>query len=555
MSESTDQQSQLLPDKEKQPKKDKWTLLFLNTWSFEILSIVFTAACFITLCCLLLIYNLKRSPDLPQGLTLNSIVSVLATAAKSSLLFSISNAIGQLKWIWFRQGKRQLYDMQAVDDASRGPLGSLSILFQRQHPGGLLLSLGAMVTIISLAFDPFVQQIVSYPVRQVISPSDVATMKQARFPLSAENTGADVDDAFDHAMHAGLWSDNFILDPTCPSGNCTWPVFLSAGWCSKCEDVTSTARLVGCTDPVDLNASSNGTQSSPCSIDLSHGTASDTPLTIQPYNFNFGSTGPRPYTIEVPSEAIWAVNYEDQIGLVSRTNSTYLGVQDPLVVLAHAELDLPFDKTTTFVPVHAEQNLTIRRVTECVISMCARNNNVSVSRGVFSNNMSSVDFGHMFYRNFNATAAESPDNRFAAYGQKPCWKPIHGLANNNDSDAISNPDDFQLCLDSYNAQFTSFKELFTLSATYTLLAGDGDHWSMIEQPLGPNLKRVKSAGLEAIMSNIANSLTKYAYSISNDTVAGEVRMLEVYVAVDWRFLALPLRSSCWGLHSWSAPFV
>lgn len=258
MSENTDQQSQLLPDKEKQPTKDKWTLLFRNTWSFEVLSILFTAACFITLCCLLLVYNLKQSPDLPQGLTLNSIVSILVTAAQSSLLFSVGNAIGQLKWIWSRQGKRQLYDMQAVDDASRGPLGSLTILLQRQHPGSLLLSLGATVMIIPVAFDPFVQQIVSYPVRQVISPSDVATMKQTRFPLSAENTGDDVDDAFDHAMNAGLWPKFLswirpVRQEIVPGLSFCRPDGATSAM------MTSTACLFGCTDPVDLHASSTGT--------------------------------------------------------------------------------------------------------------------------------------------------------------------------------------------------------------------------------------------------------------------------------------------------------
>lgn len=34
------------------------------------------------------------------------------------------NAIGQLKWIWFQEGKkRHLHDLQVFDDVSHGPLG------------------------------------------------------------------------------------------------------------------------------------------------------------------------------------------------------------------------------------------------------------------------------------------------------------------------------------------------------------------------------------------------------------------------------------------------
>ena len=59
----------------------------------------------------------------------NAIVSALATASKTSLLCAVTGAIGQLKWCWFEQ-ERKLYDLQALDEASRGPAGSLALLFR-----------------------------------------------------------------------------------------------------------------------------------------------------------------------------------------------------------------------------------------------------------------------------------------------------------------------------------------------------------------------------------------------------------------------------------------
>ncbi|KAL4860792.1 hypothetical protein BDV12DRAFT_181109 [Aspergillus spectabilis] len=48
-------------------------------------------------------YNGKPSPELPYGVTLNVMLSVLASDTKSSLIFVTSTAIGQLKRIWYRQ--------------------------------------------------------------------------------------------------------------------------------------------------------------------------------------------------------------------------------------------------------------------------------------------------------------------------------------------------------------------------------------------------------------------------------------------------------------------
>lgn len=89
----------------------------------------------------------------------------------------MAESIGQLKWVWFfEQGKdarnKPLYDIQSFGGASRGPLGSLMILFRQK--GLSLASLGAAITLLSLAFDPFIQQIIDYPLREITKNSDLA---------------------------------------------------------------------------------------------------------------------------------------------------------------------------------------------------------------------------------------------------------------------------------------------------------------------------------------------------------------------------------------------
>ncbi|KAJ5432121.1 uncharacterized protein N7458_011277 [Penicillium daleae] len=68
--------------------------------------------------------------------------------------------------------------MQSFDNARRGPLGALCLLFQ--HRGLSIASLGAIVTILAMALDPFVQQILSYPVQQTPGITAQATMSQAQ---------------------------------------------------------------------------------------------------------------------------------------------------------------------------------------------------------------------------------------------------------------------------------------------------------------------------------------------------------------------------------------
>lgn len=65
-----------------------------------------------------------------KGVTLNTAISVLAVCMKASLLFAVSECIAQWKWILFsRAARRPLIDFEHIDRASRGPLGSVKVLF------------------------------------------------------------------------------------------------------------------------------------------------------------------------------------------------------------------------------------------------------------------------------------------------------------------------------------------------------------------------------------------------------------------------------------------
>jgi hypothetical protein len=144
-------------------KEWSWGSSRLDAWFLEISMTVFSIACFIGIRGVLIAYDQKSRPEFYYGLFLNAIVSVLATSCKSSLIFAIGEAMGQLKWVWFYANPKKLLDIQTLDSASRGPLGSITALYQRTRRS--IASLGAAVIILLLAFDPFIQQIINYPIR------------------------------------------------------------------------------------------------------------------------------------------------------------------------------------------------------------------------------------------------------------------------------------------------------------------------------------------------------------------------------------------------------
>lgn len=76
-------------------------------------SMIFSTACFIAIVAVLIAFNRKKRPNISYDLSLNTIVSVLATACKSSLVFAVGEAISQLKWVWF-QDRKELVAMQGT---------------------------------------------------------------------------------------------------------------------------------------------------------------------------------------------------------------------------------------------------------------------------------------------------------------------------------------------------------------------------------------------------------------------------------------------------------
>lgn len=97
-------------------------------WWWELFSLFVSFSCVSAIIGVLAFYDGKRQPDFViPGITLNAFVALFAAVAKAALILPVSEAIGQLKWMWFKKDSK-LWDFFTFDGASRGPWGSLMLL-------------------------------------------------------------------------------------------------------------------------------------------------------------------------------------------------------------------------------------------------------------------------------------------------------------------------------------------------------------------------------------------------------------------------------------------
>lgn len=73
-------------------------------------------------------------------------------------MLSVAACISQWKWAYFRSNRRRLVHLDIIEEASRGPLGSVQMLTSVTWGLG---TLGAIVTIVALGIDTFAQQVIS----------------------------------------------------------------------------------------------------------------------------------------------------------------------------------------------------------------------------------------------------------------------------------------------------------------------------------------------------------------------------------------------------------
>ncbi|RHZ55393.1 hypothetical protein CDV55_105242 [Aspergillus turcosus] len=346
----------------------------------------------------------------------------------------------------------------------------------------------------------------------------------------------------------GLWSsEDMNLPPKCSSGNCTWDTFPSIGICSQCADLTSIAKL-SCSLP-----GPDETFNKTCHIALPHPWVGEDLVsgdTIVPGSFSISSS----YGImTMPDVVIWErfsvqdldesdEAFESDPDLLfsedpQHPNSTFAGVNNPLVAYAYAEMEMKRGHLSNNTP--TSDNVILSKVTECSLSVCLRQYNISVTNGDASINTSIPDLGVTYL-------AQSPDT--TKPGETiPCWRPKHPYT--TDAQPMLNLTFCDWGMQSLQGQMSDVLPVVNqISWQWDSINGWGAN-SDIEAVEGesafeyngiePNADRIVTIGFEEAMKRIAASLTRLGLKTTNDSFHGTVNTEEVFVSVQWPWLTFP----------------
>ncbi|CAG8900297.1 unnamed protein product [Penicillium egyptiacum] len=238
VSDTADQENKL-----HKTKPSVWKFIS-NLFIWEVLTMTLSSGLLVAIVVILTQYDDRPQPAW-RLVSLNSVISWLSTISKACVLSSISEGIGQLKWVWFTRKSRPLVDLGAFDVASRGVYGCAGLVWKLRARHFAVLS--SLAVILAIAFDPFVQNLIHYYPKAIADSSGTAIVSSnsdydARGPpLDAAMTYLDPE------MKANIYNSIFNSDSsrpwsipryTCSSGNCTWDPISTLEMRASCTNVT-----------------------------------------------------------------------------------------------------------------------------------------------------------------------------------------------------------------------------------------------------------------------------------------------------------------------------
>lgn len=223
---------------------------FWTSWEWEF------AACFLVLAIPVFIFATLYThsgqplPQWPFRVSINSLLSIYALVLKAATGFLLTSCIGQLQWAWFSE-TRPLTDMLRFDSATRGADGALELIW-RQRFRQPLTALGCIIMVLSVALDPFVQQLVrpvdcsvelldnnaaaTLPRTNVFEDGCTGNSSTRQYTESTEV----VNKVIEGVLYAAIFNPEQGPPWQCSTSNCTFQDnYGTLGFCYSCKDVSA----------------------------------------------------------------------------------------------------------------------------------------------------------------------------------------------------------------------------------------------------------------------------------------------------------------------------
>jgi hypothetical protein len=336
-----------------------------------------------------------------------------------------------------------------------------------------------------------------------------------------------------------------------------WLPFKSVGWCSKCEDRTSSTNISNCKLEDIILGLGRDDIADYCVLNLGHGANFSL---IRNLRMSFDTDGARldgNYT----EEAIWPLSYGNsgaklsvlQAPELSSGPTRLLGVLNPLIMMGHAivELDAEMDGTTT----RNYTNFNVLRVAEasqCILNPCEKTMSLTRINGTttWKSDDESINFGKLIARNvpdasdagfmtlcwqaedgdLDLASFDNDEGRYAVDKRKRAFCPVEDYAY-----------DIQKSLQGRKNRKLGFLVSGGFASSYLFNYTDEDEGFDYDYKIG----RFNTVGPQATrtlgqrVENIAVALTNWGLQTTNDTWPGEAIAEEPFVRVRWQWFALP----------------
>ncbi|KAF2853174.1 hypothetical protein T440DRAFT_552970 [Plenodomus tracheiphilus IPT5] len=535
----------------------------LKRWLLEVVSWVFSLLCMAAIVGVLI--KLKDEPLTKwalaekTGLTLNAYISILSKMAGAALILPVSEALGQLKWSWFLEHSKQMWDFEIFDNASRGPWGSLLLLIRTK--GRALAALGAMIMLCSLALDPFFQQVVDFPDRWALqnTSSSIPRVEDYNPPYVPVYVYGDEKSTEDRAL-AAIGREFFYGNGTqpvpfgngtrpgiplsCPTSNCTWPQYETLAVCSSCADVTSLLDLTYNCFNSSINWSANYT-----------GVIGDAPYangTVCGYYLNATSETPILLSgyVEDPDmelgqgealvvRAVPLTDFDTKLPLYGVGSINFKDIRNPILDALIASA--PGGSKSVYqkdVPV----------VHECILSWCVQTIKSSYEWGQYSENVTSTHL-HTSEKpvSWPWETFEAESGLFIFYSQNITIEPpSSGRSNSTISSTAYEVNNITAgnTLNFFDDFFPSYYTVANASAKPLLRYRNYPGAGATTQELNFNPWEAPN-NISRHLERLARAMTNVIRSSSSkQMVAGEAFSRENYVSVRWEWLTLPLGLLC-----------
>ena len=362
------------------------------------------------------------------------------------------------------------------------------------------MSMGAVLMILNLASDPFMQQIVVTQPKTVFQDEpSVRAPRATDYSLSLNDTP---DFSMLSAIYAGLNakdpSDILPLASFCPSGQCVWQNFTTLGVCSTCQDITSKIQKLT------YNGLADASKHGP--VDGQRGKS-----------IVFGQTGSGPGLVTDPSLKMMNISIRTNvIGWPEKYNE----LDDWLEIATFYILNVTDPSSIRTWPNTAVSG------SQCTLTFCLQEVEDSVSNGTAME----------IYRQITAELA-SPMSKIPGPSSK-----IHFLDPSNRTDNYTVSGAPMQALGNY------FAGAF-LGGTFSQMFVNGDATGKLSEfPSGQTEAIYRSTDIDKLFKTLATAMSYSVRQNSNSKseVLGISGYIENIVTVRWAWITVPMVDTIMG---------